>query len=245
VNLAKTLQKLESIREGPDRVIFGYKFCGKTVADYVSLTNLRMEIVQVNQGQIMHTLAAPVLEVRHGKSYIDWHDSDLVMPTTGPRANIILRSRYLKKDEQASPASNCRAVMVTEDSDERLLNRVIALCSKPAYPGIDMREPSFFRCTKNPERMRLNYVPELLAALGLESGVSADVLKEAFMAAINTVTIPTEGGYVVPFEWVYAGGMVVTPALDLGKLFPKTLYVRTPQFFQSYVAAKQWGLQCI
>lgn len=244
MELGQKLQKLESIRTGSPRVIFGYRYCSSKLDDYVSLTNLRLEVVQVDQGKILYTLAAPVLEVRHGKNFVEFHDRDLVIPTTGPRANILLRDKYLKDGEAAAPAPLCYTVEVTSDSDERILTRVCDMCSKPAFPGIDMRMPAFFRCTKNPSRLRLNYVPELLEALGLEAGISQADMKEAFLDSLQTVATPTDEGWVVPFEWVYAGGMVVTSSVNLGKRSPKILYVRSPQFFRNYVSAKGWVIEC-
>ena len=245
MELAQKLQKLESIRRGPPRVIFGYRYCSSKLADYVSLTNLRLEIVQVNNGQVQYTMAAPVLEVRHGKNFVEFHDRELVIPVDGPRANILLRSRYLKTGETASPAPMCFTAEVTSDSDERILSRVCDICSKPAFPGIDMRMPVFYRCTKNPSRLRLNYVPELLQALGLEAGTAQEDLKSTFLSSLHSIAIPTDEGWVVPFEWVYAGGMVVTAIADLGKRCPKVLHVRSPQFFNNYVNAKGWLLKCI
>lgn len=246
LTLAQKLQKFESIRNGPSRVIFGYRYItGKLAEDYVSLTNLRLEIVQISAGRVMYNLAAPVLEVHHGKSFIEFDDSNLVVPTEGSRSNIVLRSRYLKQGEVATPAPRCFYEEVTTDSEEKLITRVLELCSKPAFPGIDMRVPQFYRCTKNPSRLRLNYVPDLLEALGLESGCSAEDLKEAFLGSLQSVARPTDEGWVVPFEWVYAGGMVVTTSLDLGSRIPRLVYVRSNQFFQNYVQAKNWNIKCI
>ena len=246
LTLAQKLQKFESIRSGPDRVIFGYRYInGKLAEDYVALTNLRLEVVQISDRRVMYNLAAPVLEVRHGKSFIEFHDRDLVIPTEGSRSNILLRSKYLKQGESATPAPKCFYEEVTADSDEKLITRVLDICGKPAFPGIDMRMPQFYRCTKNPSRLRLNYLPELLDALGLESGCSAEELKEAFLGSLQAVARPTNDGWVVPFEWVYAGGMVVTTSLDLGSRIPRLVYVRSNQFFNNYVKAKNWVIECL
>ena len=85
----------------------------------------------------------------------------------------------------------------------------------------------------------------MLHALGLESGCSAEELKEAFLSSLHSVARPTDEGWVVPFEWVYAGGMVVTSAVDLGKRTPRLVYVRSNQFLINYRAAKNWVIRCI
>lgn len=244
MEIENLLQKLNSIQKAPPAVIFGYRYYHSKLDGYVALTNLRLEILQINNGSVLYTLAAPVLEIRHGKSFIEFHDKDLVLPLEGPRTGILLRHCYLNENEAASPAPNCESVEITADSDFKHLQRVIDMYERPAYPGIDMRLPPFFRCTKNPSRLRLNYVPELLEALGLPSGASADTLKEAFMQNIHSVAYPTSEGWVVPFDWVYAGGMVVCPAADLGKAKPKIQYIRSVDFFRNFIRAKSWGIIC-
>ena len=244
LTIAQQLQKLQSIKKSQPQVIFGYRYFHSKIANYVSLTNLRLEILQVNEGKVLYTLAAPVLEIRHGKSYVDFHDKGLVLPTEGDRAGILLRACYLKEGEPATLAPACLTVEVNEDTDSKYLQRAVELYGKPAYPGTDMRLPQFFRCTKNPYRLRLNFEPALLSALGLEAGVSAQVLKKTFRENIETVAVPTDGGWVVPFDWVYAGGMVVASAENLGKKMPKIYYTRSVTFFNNFIKANNWNITC-
>lgn len=243
MELTQALQKLNSIRAAPQQVIFGYRYFHSKIDGYVSLTDLRLEALQIGE-KLLYTMAAPVLEVKHGKSFIDFHDKDIVLPTTGDRAGILLRACYLKEGEAASPATGCGTVEINEDSDPKHLLRAVEIYEKPAFPGTDMRLPAFYRCTKNPSRLRLNYAPDLLAALELENGVSAEELKKVFMEKLDTVAAPTNDGWVVPFEWVYAGGMVVAAAENLGKKSPKIWYTRSLAFFQNFIKAHGWNITC-
>ena len=245
MKVAAVLEKFKSLKEQQGTVLFGYRYYHSKLASYVSLTNLRLEILQVGKDKVQYTLAAPVLEVSKGSCSIKYDDSDLVIPTDSDRAGIVIRNCYLNEGEDAAPVPNCGSWEIDEDSDERYLTRVVDMFSKPAYPGIDMREPPYFRCSKNPGRIRLNYNSDLLAALGLPATVNSQVLKKTFMDKLQQVASPTDEGWVVPFAWVYAGGMVVVPANDLGKKCPKVIYRRSSDFLRNFTMAKGWKIKCI
>ena len=240
----EVLEKFISIKDGPCQTLFGWRYFNHKLEDYVAISNLRLEMVQKLPDKILYTLAAPVMEVSHGKAEIRYYDKDLVFVTKGRKANIIMRSCYLKDSDEAVPAPSCGTVEVTEDSDERYIERVTDLFSNPAFPGLDMRVPDYFRCSKDPSRLRLNFSASLRQALGLPSNVTAEELKEAFMENLQNVASATSEGWVVPFEWVYAGGMVVVPAVNMGKRRPKLVYVRSNQFVENFIKANQWKIRC-
>ena len=240
----EVLEKFLSIKEGPCQTIFGWRYLNHKLEDYVAISNLRLEMVRKLPDKVLYTLAAPVMEVSHGKADIRYYDSDLVLVTKGKRANIILRSCYLKEGDEAVPAPNCSTVEVTEDSPEQYIEKVVDTFTRPVFPGLDMRIPDYYRCSKDPSRLRLNFSASLRQALGLPANVSAEDLKESFMENLHNVASATSEGWVVPFEWVYAGGMVVVPAFNMGKRRPKLLYVRTNQFVENYIKANQWKIQC-
>lgn len=245
MKVAAVLEKFESLKQQEGVAIFGYRYYHSKLADYVSLANLRLELLQIGKGKVLYTLAAPVMEVSRGSCSIKYDDCDLVVPQNSDRAGIVIRNRYLRDGEDAAPVANCGTWELTEDSDERLLYRAADMAGKPAYPGTDMREPPYYRCSKNPSRIRLNYNADLLAALGLAPTVRAQELKEAFLNKLSQVASPTDEGWVVPFNWVYAGGMVVVPANDMGKKCPKVLYRRSTDFVRNFAAAKGWNLTCV
>ena len=53
--LEMLLQKLKIARESSSRVVFCYKYVWSRIDDYVSLTNLRLEAIQVRDGKVFHT----------------------------------------------------------------------------------------------------------------------------------------------------------------------------------------------
>ena len=65
-----------------------------------------------------------------------------------------------------------------------------------------------------------------------------------FMENLQNVASATSEGWVVPFDWVYAGGMVVVPAVNMGKRRPKLVYVRSNQFVENFIKANQWKIRC-
>lgn len=241
------IAKFKDIQASTPRVIFGYRYVvNKKLSEaYVPITNLRLEVLQVGGGKVKHTLAVPLLDVRFGKSNIIFADKKVVYVSDGPRANIIIRSWFAKDDEQVTVVPHCGTVTVTEDSKPELLERVCRLWKAPAYPGLDMRVPDMYRCTKNPDRLRLNVTRDLRSALGLKTGVAPEDLKELFMANIESLTVQTDKGYVIPMEWVYAGGMIVADGSTVAKQFPAVCYIRSTEFFKNWCTAHKWDIEGI
>lgn len=242
--LEMLLQKLKIARESSSRVVFCYKYVWSRIDDYVSLTNLRLEAIQVRDGKVFHTQAAPVLDVNHGKPRVAFADSGIVQVTSGPRSNIVLRERLLHANETAAPVPFCGTREITESSDEKELQVVYDFLTSAAFPGVDMRMPQLFRITKNPERLRLNITPGLLQALDLDPGTPSKEIQDAFMNRLPSISAQTSEGYVLPFDWVYAGGMIAASITGIGKHKPKVLYTRGMDFFRNWCAAKQWSITC-
>jgi len=189
--LEMLLQKLKIARESSSRVVFCYKYVWSRIDDYVSLTNLRLEAIQVRDGKVFHTQAAPVLDVNHGKPRVAFADSGIVQVTSGPRSNIVLRERLLHANETAAPVPFCGTREITESSDEKDLQVVYDFLTSAAFPGVDMRMPQLFRITKNPERLRLNITPDLLQALDLDPGTPSKEIQDAFLNKLPSISAQT------------------------------------------------------
>ena len=249
MELSKTqiLEKFASLKEGPDKVVFGYRYVRQKIENYISITNLRLEILQIKEGKVMLTSAVPVLDISHNKGTVAFCDKDVCFITSGPRTNIIARTKYLKEGEEATPVSFCYAEELTEDSQFDYLKRAVMFNSAEVYPGIDMREPEMFRCSKNPERFRLNFNTQLADLLGVSDTEfkNANLLKEKFLQKIDTLACKTQEGYVVPFDWIYAGGMVIADASFMGKLKPSAFFIRSNTFLSHWVVAKGWNITVI
>lgn len=241
---SQVLEKFNCIRTGQDRVVFGYRYVRQKIENYISLSNLRLEALQVKDGKVMLTSAAPVLDISHSKGTVAFCDKDVCFITSGPRTNIVIRTKYLKEGEEASPVSSCFSVELTEDSPIEQLRRAVMFGTADAYPGIDMREPEMFRCSKNPERFRLNFNAQLSELLNISETEfkDADKLKQRFLQNIDNLSCKTAEGYVVPFEWIYAGGMVIADAHNMGKLKPNVFFTRSNDFFKNWAAAKGWSI---
>lgn len=133
--------KLKTARGAEPRVVFGYKYLYNKLDNYISLTNLRLEIVQAGEGKILYTSAAPVLDVDHGKLDIKFADSKLLQVVSGSRANIIIREHLLEEGEQAFPPGHVGTEEVDENSRLKVLHTVYDYLTGSAYPGYDMRVP--------------------------------------------------------------------------------------------------------
>lgn len=242
--ISQILEKFNSLKEGPEKVIFGYRYIRQKVEDFVSISNLRLEILQVKDGKVMLSSAVPVLDINYGKGSIAFCDKDVCFITSGPKANIILRNKHLKPDEEASPVSYCYNMLLNENSQISYLKKAVTMANAPAYPGLDMREPEVYRCSKNPERFRLNWTKGLSEALGIGNNKVKDneTLKKLFLEKLDSLAIKTEEGYVVPFNWIYAGGMIIADAKNMGKYQPSVYYKRSVDFLRNWAAARNWSI---
>ena len=243
MNDCELISKLESLKQSPSRIVFGYRYYKNKLDNYIGISNLRLEITAVNKGKITYTLAAPLLQVSHGKNKVLFVDHGAVYVLDGPKANIILREEYAPEDCTVSTVAHMGTTEVTPDTDLKLLETVINRLTSPAYPGLDMRLPRFYRCTKNPNRLRLNDTAELLSALGVEVSDGAEVIQQAFQNNLDAVAGKTSQGYVFPFEYVNAGGMIVAEANNMGNKRPTELYVRSVPWFKNYASASGWEIQ--
>lgn len=234
------------MRSKESKVVFNYRYYySKVQDDYIAITNLRLEVVQVGNGRLLYTLAAPTLDTYQGRLSVGFADSGLLFITSGHRENIIVRESTLKPNESASPVSHFGTKEVTENSKSDILERVYDMLKAPAYPGIDMRVPDMYRLTKNPEKIRLNISPELLSALGIEDTRSYQEINRVFLDKIDTIASLTSEGYAIPFDWVYNGGMVCASASEISKTKIGVLHTRSLEFFKRWVIAKKWRIACI
>lgn len=240
------LSKFEDLRKDSPRVIFGYTYYHRDKdVNYIAAQNMRLEAVQLKDGKVLYTKAAPILHSGRGLNSVRFCDKGLVFITTGPRTNIVLKEEYLKDDEEAAPATHLGTEEVTCESNIEIIYKVVNLLTSKPFSGLSMRLPDFFRMTKNPSRMRLNINKDLLDHLGLDNTAGSTVIKQKFLDNLDTIAGRTDKGYVVPMEWINAGGMLTVDGRDLGKGKPKITYIRTPEFFSQYVKTHNWEIECL
>lgn len=246
MTVEQAMEKLKSMQQSPNKVVFGYRYIRHKIEDFISISNLRLEVLQIKDGNIKFTSAAPVLDIAHSKGSVAFCDKGVCFITEGARANIILRTKYLKENEEAAPVSFCYSKDIDENSSIEEIKKAAMFNSAAAYPGLDMREPDLYRCSKNPDRFRLNLNQGLVDALGVSKGIKDEAhLKQLFMQNLDALAIKTEEGYVVPFNWIYAGGMVIADAKHMGKLKPSVFYTRTNEFFKNWVTARGWNIDTL
>lgn len=238
------LEKIDSAKTR-DCVLFGWKYKNsKLEKKYVSLTNIRFEALQIHNGKILFTQAAPVIRLVRGRSSVVYYDKDVLTITEGKRAGINVLSSTLLDGEVAHEASSLGTVEITADTEERVLTKVADMLAAGGYPGIDMREPEYFRCTKHPEKLKLNFSSDLMQAVKAKPGSTAQELRECFLAALPTVGLPTTSGWVIPYDYVFSGGMVIADGIAVLKN-NAFLQERPYSYFLSYVNTHGWNLTTI
>ena len=238
------LEKIESAKT-KDCVLFGWKYRNsKLEKKYVSLTNIRFEAVQIHNGKMLFTQAAPIIRLVRGKSSVVYYDKDVLTITEGKRAGINVLSSTLLDGEVAHEASALGTVEITSDTDSRILTKVAEMLEAGGYPGIDMREPEYFRCTKRPEKLKLNFSSNLMEIINAKPGASAQEMRESFLASLPTLGMPTTSGWVIPYDYVFSGGMVIADGTAVIKS-NNFLQERSYTYFLSYINTRGWNIQTI
>lgn len=236
--------KLNVARESPPRIIFGYRYYWSVMDDFISLNNIRLEIYQLGNGRVLHTLAVPYLASNHGKSEVVFSDHGMVQITTGNRGSIVTKDIRLKPDEDANPVAHCGTTEIDENASEKELGAFYAVAVGAALPGLDMRMPDVFRLSKYPERLKFNVCSSLLQSLNLPAGTSLQKLQEEAREHIKELSVATSCGYALPFDWIHAGGMCAVSKVGIGKKV-KLWHTRSADFFRNWCCAKGWDVECV
>lgn len=244
--IEQKIEKINNAKQMQDRVLFAWRFKDRKLeGKYVSLTNLRLEVLQIHNGRMLYTQAAPILKCVRGSNEVCYYDNNVMIITAGKRAGITVLAETLKDGEEAHLASMLGTVEITNDTDTNYINKAYTMLVDGGYPGRDMRVPQLFRCTKQPKSLKVNYTTDLLKLIKAPAGATSDQLENCFVNSINKIGTATSSGFVIPFEYVYAGGMVVADGTGVTKNGTSYMQERSYDFFQQYVKFHDWKIQLI
>ena len=236
-------EKLDKIRAiDENQVLFRWRYLGNKVAgQFISITNLRLEIVQLKDGNILLNQAAPVVIMRQGRPYVIMKSDNITHITTGIRGGIVISGCSLREGEEGHVPKMTGSRYLNEESDIEDINTVYSICEEDPYPGIDMRMPELFRCSANYDKFKPAMSTDLYNILGLSNPTTEEV-KQAFIDNISTFAVKTAVGYIVPYSYIHSGGMIVVD----GRCITKTgsvVYKRSLDFFDRYCENHKWEIK--
>lgn len=206
--------KLNRLSRMEDMAIFRWSAGTQRIAgDFILLSNLRLNTLSCNGGRIVYSEAAPTVYSYHGRPSITWHDRGLLTVITGGRAGINIKAHSFRDDEECAETRFCEWRLVDEEHCPKWLeNKIRSMCSDVVYPTASVRMPDVYRISKKPETLRPIFTKALIDAIGGSREDSSEVLMQKFRANFELFAHKTNDGYVIPGDYICAGGCCVVRA---------------------------------
>ena len=236
------LNKLRQIEE--NCMLFRWKYMGNKVSNqFISISNLRLETLQFKDGSIMLNQSVPVVIMSKGRPSVVMHSSNVTHITTGSRGGIVITGCNLRDDEEGHIPKATGDFLITKDTPDDILDVALDIAQRDYVPGIDMRMPELFRCSANHNKLKPALSKELLQLLNLDfDDVTIEELQEAFARKIGEFSIQTSIGYIIPYSYIHAGGMIVVDGRCLTKA-GSVVYKRSLDFFNRYCENHKWEIK--
>lgn len=208
-------EKMANLRRLEDMAIFKWSGGHKRIAkDYLLLSNVRLQSLTCTNGRVFYSSAAAILYNVHGRPVISFRDHDLLTIIEGSnRAGINVQSGMLKPGEEAAPTRFCEWREIDEDHCPGwLVQRIMGMATSTVYCVSQIRMPDVYRISKKPETLKPIFTSSLIAAIGGSREDSTEVLMEKFHENLDLFGIYNSEGYVIPADYICAGGCCVVAA---------------------------------
>lgn len=203
--------KLDKLKALDGLALYKWTARRSRIADsFILLSDLRLNTLTCDKGQVVFSSAAPVLLTKHGRPHIRFLDRGVLHITDGPRKGINIDSRRLRVDDEATLASFCGSFVI--DSPEQLpwiKKRVMSMGCSPVYPSGRLIVPELFRISKDREAFKPLFTRGLIELLGGDKNTPVPVLQELFRQHIKRVAAITGNGWVISNDYVSRGGCCV------------------------------------
>lgn len=178
----------------------------------ILLSNLRLNTLLCDGGQVRFSASAPVLYSRRGRPDIAFHDKGVLVVIDGPRTGTNITMTDLRKSDVTTHARYTGQFDLLKDNvPPWVADRVLSLGCTPAWPVERIVVPDIYRLSRDKESFRPIVTADILQELGLDKDASPEKLQESFMQIIKTVGMDTDDGWIVPFGMASGGCCVVRP----------------------------------
>lgn len=203
--------KLDKLKALDGLALYKWTARRSRIADsFILLSDLRLNTLTCDKGQVVFSSAAPVLLSKHGRPHIRFIDHDVLHVTDGRRKGINIAGSQLHFDEEASPAGFCGSFVI--DSPEQLpwiKKRVMSMGCSLVYPSGRLVVPELFRISRDPDAFKPLFTRGLIELLGGTKNTPVPVLQELFRQHIKRVAAITGNGWVISNDYVSRGGCCV------------------------------------
>ena len=234
--------KISRLRTKEDLVLYKWT-CGKSrIADmFIPLSNLRLNTLTCNGGRVYFSSAAPVLYMDRGRSVIKFSDRDVLTITDGDRKGINILSHFIHENESAVQAQYCMNKEIDGDKQSKWLEqKIMSLGCSPVYPVSSIVMPELFRLSRNLESIKPLFTSAMLAAIGANRTYSVERLLELFREHFELFGTSTSVGYVIPNDFVAAGGLCVAASRGMGLKSGSVVHSIPWTIYREIVESRKW-----
>ena len=237
--------KMVKLRRLEDVAVFKWTAGHKRIADdYLLLSNLRLNTLSCTRGHVYYSSAAPVMYNVHGRPAISFRDRDLLTLVAGSnRAGINVPAGMLKAGEEAVPTRFCEWREVDEDHCPKWLEqRIMSMATGTIYCAYQMRMPDIYRISKKPETLKPIFSSQLIKAIGGKKEDSTEVLMKKFHDNLDLFGTYNAEGYVIPGEYICAGGCCVVAAKGIPATTGSVVFTMPLKSFVADVSRLHWQI---
>lgn len=237
--------KMMNLRRLEDVAVFKWSGGHKRIAgDYLLLSNLRLNVLTAHCGRVFYSSSAAVLYNAHGRPVISFRDHDLLTICSGSnRSGINVPAGMLKPDEEAAPTRFCEWREVDEDLCPNWLEqRIMSMATSTVYCVSQIRMPDVYRISKKPETLKPIFTSQLIRAIGGDKSDSTEMLMRKFHANLDLFGIYNSEGYIVPYEYICAGGCCVVAARGIPAATGSIVFSMPLKSFVADASRLHWNI---
>lgn len=237
------VEKLQNLKALSDVVLYQWRASQRRIAgSFIPLSDLRFVTLSCNAHSVVYSSAAPILYMSHGRSVIQFRDSDVMTVLGGRRRGINIASSLLQDGEEAAEARFCSWREVTEDCPKWLERRIVTMGTSMLYPVTRIIMPELFRISKNINAFRPVFTTSLIKIIGGERGESSQTLLEKFRQNITRIGFRTDEGYVVSNDYVAAGGFCVASSRGISMRAGSVVHMMPLSAFTKETDTRHWKI---
>lgn len=239
-------RKLETLMNQPGLTLYRWIPGRSRMAnEFIPLSEMRLVSVScARRGELWYSMAAPVLYLDKGFPKVMMADSDVYTILEGKRPGVNVFSRLLRKGEKAKQTTRCCSGMVTDRDvgPKHVQNMVMSLDERVPTPVCRIVVPDMFRISKDPVRLKPRITQELLTVIGSRPSDSPDEVRRKFLQALPLLGADTGDGWVVPADYVVAGGCVVVGSRGISARAGSVVHAVATDLFRMDVLQRSWSV---
>lgn len=208
---------------------------------FILLSDLRLNTLTCNKGQVVFSAAAPILYNRHGRAHIQFNDQAVLHVVEGGRKGINIAPRQLRGGECAVPAQFCGSFVIdSPDQPHWVARRVMSMGCSLVYPAGRLVVPELFRISRDPSAFKPLFTKDLIALLGGDKDTPGPVLQELFRRRISSVGASTESGWAISNDYVSRGGCCVVSSRGITPRGGSCVQEMPLAAYRREVALREW-----